>query len=375
MKKILCLVGTRPEVIKMAPVVFSLRQNSFFDVVVCATSQHRTMQDQMLQLFDICPEYDLDVMRPGQDLFYLTSEILQRLQKVMNEVKPDLVLVQGDTTTCFVGALSAFYNQCQVGHVEAGLRSYDKTAPFPEETNRLLTTHLTHLHFAPTDSARDNLLREGVAENTIFVTGNTVIDALLYAKEKLLANVLDDPVITNLSQIFEKKLPYILITGHRRESFGEGFLSICQAIKNLALKYPHYHFIYPVHLNPNVQEPVNKILGGIANIHLISPVNYPIFVYLMSHCYLVLTDSGGVQEEAPSLGKPVLVMREKSERIEGITAGTAKLVGMNHENIIQNVSDLIENKNNYLKMSQAVNPYGNGLAAQKITSILLECFK
>lgn len=372
MKKVLCLLGTRPEVIKMAPVILALRQNNAFEVIVCATSQHRSMQDQMLQLFDIQPEYDLDIMRPGQDLFYLTSELLQRLKKVMNEVKPDLVLVQGDTTTCFTGALAASYNQCKVGHVEAGLRSYDRLAPFPEESNRVLTTQLTHLHFAPTESARENLLREGVQENCIFVTGNTVIDALFYAKENLLAGVLEDPLLNNIHFIFEKKLPYILITGHRRESFGEGFLAICHAIKELAIKYPTYHFIYPVHLNPNVQTPVNDILSEISNIHLIPPVSYPTFVYLMNYCYLVLTDSGGVQEEAPSLGKPVLVMREKSERMEGIVAGTAKLIGVNQKNIFNSVSELIENQEIYLKMSRAVNPYGDGCSANRIANIISE---
>ncbi len=368
MIKVLSIVGTRPEIIKMAPVIQQLQKTSSIVSQVCTTSQHRTMQDQMMQLFGLKADYDLDVMKPNQDLFYLTSEMLVRLQSVLQQAKPDLVLVQGDTTTSFVGALAAFYCQIPVGHVEAGLRTHNLLAPFPEEANRQLTGRLVTMHFAPTETSKRHLLQEGVAENRIWVTGNTVIDALLWMRQHLNLNRIKAALPGNILQLIEQQKPYVLITGHRRENFGEGFLSICRAIQILATRYPKWNFVYPVHLNPNVRKPVFDLLAGYANIHLIEPVDYEPFVHLMDHCKIVLTDSGGVQEEAPSLGKPVLVMREVTERPEGIEAGTAKLVGTAEATLIAAVSELIDDPLAYQRMANAVNPYGDGTAAQQIVN-------
>lgn len=362
MKKVLSIFGTRPEVIKMAPVVKALENSKEFESVICTTSQHRSMQDQMMEIFELKADYDLEVMQEGQDLFHITQAVLARLKPILEEVKPDMVLVQGDTTTSFAAALAAFYKQIPVGHVEAGLRTYNLQAPYPEEANRQLTGRITQLHFTPTEVSKNNLMQEQVPSEKIHVTGNTVIDALFWIKERLTSEAIPEAIL----KIVDSDNPYVLITGHRRESFGDGFLNICKAIKTLAKKYPHYHFIYPVHLNPNVQTPVYELLGNKENIHLIEPIDYKPFVYLMDKCKIVLTDSGGVQEEAPSLGKPVLVMREVTERPEGVDAGTAKLVGTSAKNIINEVSTLIDDVKAYQKMANAVNPYGDGNAASRI---------
>ena len=371
MKKILVVFGTRPEAIKMAPVVKQLRiDNEKWRIGVCVTAQHREMLDQVLDIFDIKPDYDLNIMKPNQDLYDITSNILLGIKNVLNDFKPDLVLVHGDTTTTFATTLAAFYQKIDVGHVEAGLRTGNIYSPWPEEANRKLTGVLVKYHFAPTNTAKNNLLKEGIKEDNIVVTGNTVIDALFLALEKIKND-------KNLEEKMIKNLPFsilnsqfILITGHRRENFGEGFINICKAIKELALKYHDINFIYPVHLNPNVRKPVNEILSDAGNVYLMEPLDYLPFVYLMSESYLILTDSGGIQEEAPSLGKPVLVMRDTTERPEAVEAGTVKLVGTNKEKIIGEVSKLIEDKNEYNKMSKANNPYGDGKASKKIIKFL-----
>ena len=354
----MAIFGTRPEVIKMAPVVHALQAVPDIKCLVCTTSQHRHMQDQMVELFGLKVDYDLDVMKVDQDLFYLTSEVLLRLQKVFQAEKPDLILVHGDTTTSFV----------------ASLRTYQLQAPFPEEANRQLTSRLATLHFAPTALAEQNLLNEGVAKDRIIVTGNTVIDALFWIKNRInkekIARLLPEAILNLIAQ----KSPYVLITGHRRENFGEGFLAICEAIKTLAQRHREWHFIYPVHLNPRVREPVYKLLAQEHNIHLIEPIDYEPFTYLMDHSQMVLTDSGGVQEEAPSLGKPVLVMREVTERPEGVAAGTAKLVGTDPYKIVDNVQQLMHDKALYQAMANAVNPYGDGNAALRIVNHIQQYF-
>ncbi len=370
MKKILSVFGTRPEVIKMAPVVKALAASSRFESFICTTSQHRHMQDQMMDLFDLKADFDFDIMVPGQSISYITARVLEALDGLLATEKFDAVLVHGDTTTSFAAALAAFNRGIPVGHVEAGLRTYDLQAPFPEEANRQLTGRLTSMHFAPTYVAKQNLLKEGTLESTILVTGNTVIDALLYMQEKIESGKIEISIDPQIQALVNQNLPFVLITGHRRESFGQGFLNICEAIRDLSLQFPHWHFVYPVHLNPNVQEPVQQLLGNLSNVHLMEPIGYAPFVYLMSHCYLVLTDSGGVQEEAPSLGKPVLVMREVTERPEGIDAGTAMLVGNDRERIVSGVSRLIEDSNFYHQMAKAVNPYGDGKAAMRIVDWL-----
>ena len=372
MRKILLIFGTRPEAIKFAPLYQEFNKNSnFFDVKVCITAQHRQMLDQVLNFFGIKPDYDLNLMKNNQSLFDITTGVLRGLEKVLKDYKPDLVFVQGDTTYAFVGALSAFYMKIKVAHLEAGLRSYNKYAPFPEEINRVLIGHLADYHFAPTIKAKENLQKEGVKEN-VWVVGNTVIDALFWGLEIIEKNI---NLKKEIESFFERFLDsnedkVILVTGHRRESFGEGFENICKALKEIAIQFPEIKIIYPVHLNPNVREPVNRILNGIANIYLIEPLEYPYLIWLMSKSYLVLTDSGGIQEEAPSLGKPVLVMRDVTERIEGIEAGTAKLVGTKKETIFKAVQSLIENQSEYQKMSKAVNPYGDGLASKRIVDII-----
>jgi len=360
--KVLTVFGTRPEAIKMAPLVLALENDARIEAKVCVTAQHREMLDQVLDLFQITPDYDLNIMKAGQDLYDITSKILLGLRDVLDEFKPDWVLVHGDTTTTFAASMAAFYKQIKVGHVEAGLRTGNLYSPWPEEANRTLTGVLTAKHFAPTQASADNLLREHVPQNTIFVTGNTVIDALLQVKNNVLPKVdVQQQLTEKFADILDK--PYVLITGHRRESFGGGFERICQSISSLASKYPDYNFVYPVHLNPNVQEPVKRLLADKSNVKLIDPQDYLPFVFLMNQAYLILTDSGGVQEEAPSLGKPVLVMRDTTERPEAVAAGTVKLVGTDSEKIIAAVSELIENKETYKEMSFAHNPRWKSMRA------------
>lgn len=374
MIKVLSIFGTRPEAIKMAPVVKALEANPEIKSMVCVTAQHREMLDQVLSLFEIVPDYDLDIMKSGQTLTQASSRMLLALEPILEDCKPDLVLVHGDTSTTLCGAQAAFYQQIPIGHVESGLRTYNIYSPWPEEANRQLTSIITKLHFAPTKTAAQHLYDEHNNPEFIYVTGNTVVDALLDVKEKL-EN--DDSLRKNLQQQFSE-LDFtkrrVLITGHRRENFGSGFESICQAIQELAQKYPHYEFVYPVHLNPNVKEPVERLLCGLSNIKLIEPQDYLPFVYLMSTSHIILTDSGGIQEEAPSLGIPVLVMRETTERQEAVEAGTVKLVGTHHATIVTEVSNLIENEALYLKMSEAHNPYGDGKASQQITDIIVNFF-
>ena len=379
MKKILLVFGTRPEAIKMAPLVKKLQQMpEEFQTVVCVTGQHREMLDQVLRLFDITPEYDLNIMKPNQDLYDITSRILLGMRDVLKEVKPDIVLVHGDTTTSMAAALAAFYQQIPVGHVEAGLRTGNIYSPWPEEMNRLITGRITTHHFSPTPLAKENLLREHVDEKQIIVTGNTVIDALQMvvkrlAEDKALAN----EVAAKINQMgydvqrLDGKRRMVLITGHRRENFGEGFLNICHAIKHLAEQYQDVDFVYPMHLNPNVRKPVLEILGEKAeNVFLIEPLDYLPFVHMMQHSTLILTDSGGVQEEAPGLGKPVLVMRDTTERPEAVEAGTVLLVGTNRDKIEQGVSMLLDDADTYRRMSEAVNPYGDGVACERIMEYL-----
>jgi len=371
-KKILIAFGTRPEAIKMCPLVKELKSNDNFDVRVCVTAQHREMLDQVLKLFEVSPDYDLNIMKPGQSLHDITCHILLGMKPVLENFSPDVVLVHGDTTTTFAVSLAAFYQKIAVGHVEAGLRTGDLYSPWPEEANRSLTGVLAKYHFSPTEKSKQNLLKENVSENDIFVTGNTVTDALLQIITKLKND-------TKLIDLFESEFNYIekskkliLVTGHRRESFGSGFENICKAIVKLANQHPDCQIVYPVHLNPNVQEPVNRLLKGIDNVFLIPPLDYLPFVYLMNQSYLILTDSGGIQEEAPTIGKPVIVMRETTERPEAVHAGTVKLVGTNEDNIYEALTSLLEDKLMYDKMSQAHNPYGDGQACLRIAKILSE---
>jgi UDP-N-acetylglucosamine 2-epimerase (non-hydrolysing) len=369
--KVLVVFGTRPEAIKMAPVVRALK--SKLEVKVCVTAQHREMLDQVLDLFEITPDYDLDIMRPGQDLFDVTSNVLSGMKQVLSEEQPDVVLVHGDTTTTMATSMAAFYLNIPVGHVEAGLRTYNIHSPFPEEFNRQLTTKITQFHFAPTENARQNLLNEQVMEQQIYVTGNTVIDALFSMVEK--ARVVDysDDILEQMQFLNREKenLPrIILVTGHRRENFGQGFEEVCRALRDIALENSDVQIIYPVHLNPNVREPVNRILSDINNIHLVEPMEYLSFIKLMDASYLILTDSGGIQEEAPSLGKPVLVMRDTTERPEAVEAGTVKLVGADEKEIVRVVNQLLTNKKIYKNMSKAHNPYGDGHASQAICDVL-----
>lgn len=378
--KILTVFGTRPEAIKMAPLVKALALDAFFDAKVCVTAQHREMLDQVLELFEIKPDYDLNLMKPGQDLYDITSGVLLGLRNVLKEFQPDIVLVHGDTATTLAASLAAFYQKIPVGHVEAGLRTGDLYSPWPEEANRVLTGRLAALHFAPTERNRTVLLHDDVSGDTITVTGNTVIDALQWVVEKIKTS-------TDLKQRIAATLTtaglntdvlrnrYVLVTGHRRENFGSGFESICAALRNLATANPDTHFIYPVHLNPNVQEPVNRLLGGLGNIHLIKPLSYEPFVHLMQHSYLVLTDSGGVQEEAPGLGKPVLVMRDTTERPEAVEAGTVRLLGTDADLICEAVQELLTDTALYATMSQAHNPYGDGKACERILGFLKEYCK
>jgi len=376
MKKILIVFGTRPEAIKMAPLVKEFekyQEEDIFEMRVCVTAQHREMLDQVLSLFEIEPHYDLDTMKQGQDLYDITSKILLGMREILNEFKPDLVLVHGDTTTTISTTLASFYQQISVGHVEAGLRTGDIYSPWPEEANRLLTTQISKYNFAPTTTNKENLLKENVNPNSIVVTGNTVIDALFWIVDKIKSNSeLKNEIFLNIKEKGYElgKNRVVLITGHRRESFGDGFLNICNALKELSSSYPDVDFVYPVHLNPNVRKPVNEILSGIDNIYLIEPLEYLPFVYMLDNSYLVLTDSGGIQEEAPSLGKPVLVMRDTTERPEAVEAGTVILVGTNQDSIITNVSRLLDDDFVYKKMTYSHNPYGDGNASKKIVEFL-----
>lgn len=370
-KKVLLVFGTRPEAIKMAPLALQLKQQEdCFETKVCVTGQHRQMLDQVLELFNLTPDFDLNLMKPGQTLSDITSGVLKGLEQVFAEWTPDVVLVHGDTATTFAASLAAYYHKIAVGHVEAGLRTGDIYSPWPEEANRKLTGALTSYHFAPTQSSYNNLIKENINPENITITGNTVIDALLTVKEKV-EN--DQEIISQFEQKFDfldptKKL--ILVTGHRRENFGQGFLNICSALANIAKQHPEVQIVYPVHLNPNVQKPVNDLLSDISNIHLIAPQDYLPFVYLMNRSYLILTDSGGIQEEAPSLGKPVLVMRDTTERPEAVDAGTVKLVGTDAALIQQSVIELLENPDLYQTMAAAHNPYGDGTACQQIIHAL-----
>ena len=368
--RVLTVFGTRPEAIKMAPVVLGLEKAENIESLVCVTAQHRQMLDQVLELFEINPDYDLNIMKHGQDLYDVTSSALLGMRNVLRECKPDLVLVHGDTTTCFSASLAAFYEQIKVGHVEAGLRTGDMSAPFPEEANRSLVGRIASYHFAPTEGSRQNLLKENVSVASITVTGNTVIDALLMVRDKVNKMPEEDWKErfgeSLFQRIVDKKRKMILITGHRRENFGEGFVDLCNAIKTLADNHPDWDFLYPVHLNPNVQKPVNRILSGIENVFLIDPQDYAPFVWLMDKSDLILTDSGGIQEEGPSLGKPVLVMRNVTERPEAVDAGTVKLVGTNFDAIVKGVETVLSVDDEYKKMSKAHNPYGDGRAVEKI---------
>jgi UDP-N-acetylglucosamine 2-epimerase (non-hydrolysing) len=370
-KTALLTFGTRPEAIKMAPLVKHLQREPGIDCRVCVTGQHREMLDQVLRLFDIQPDYDLNVMKRGQDLYDITITILAGMREVLDRAKPDLVLVHGDTTTTLAATLASFYRRIPVAHVEAGLRTGDLFSPWPEEANRKLTTALASLHLAPTERARQNLLDEGVCNEAIIVTGNTVIDALLHVRARLASE-------RDLSIEVQRALPplsaarrIILVTGHRRESFGDGFERICTALARLAKIHPEVDIVYPVHLNPGVREPVNRLLTGIANVHLIEPLDYLPFVSLMDRAHLIVTDSGGVQEEAPSLGKPVLVMRDTTERQEAIDAGVVRLVGTDVDAIVSGVAELLENEKLYRSMSRGENPYGDGLACERIAQALL----
>jgi UDP-N-acetylglucosamine 2-epimerase (non-hydrolysing) len=369
--KIMVVFGTRPEAIKMVPVVMALKARPEFNVQVCVTAQHREMLDQVLSLFEIIPDFDLNLMTPGQSLGGLTSRALQGLEEVFQAQKPDLVLVHGDTTTTFTASLAAFYQQIKIGHVEAGLRTGDIYSPWPEEFNRRVTGIVANYHFAPTEVSEKNLLAENTNPETILVTGNTVIDALQWVVKKVEEDKTLTAQLTAKFDFIDPNKKMILVTGHRRENFGDGFLNICQSLKELAQR-DDVQIIYPVHLNPNVQKPVNDILGEMDNVHLIAPQDYLPFVYLMNQSHIILTDSGGVQEEAPSLGKPVLVMRDTTERPEAVEAGTVKLVGTDAQAIKQAVITLLDNAEEYKAMSYAHNPYGDGQASKRIAEFLLQ---
>lgn len=372
--RVLSVFGTRPEAIKMAPVVLGLQKAESIESMVCVTAQHREMLDQVLKLFEILPDYDLNIMKPGQDLYDVTANALLGMRDVLRDCKPDIVLVHGDTTTCFAAGLAAFYEHIKIGHIEAGLRTGNLSAPFPEEANRSLIGKLANYHFSPTESSKENLLGEGVSCDKIKVTGNTVIDALLIVREKVnnsSTSIWETQFGSSLySSIMDKNRKLILITGHRRENFGQGFIDLCNAINSLAKKHPDWDLVYPVHLNPNVQKPVFEILGNQINIYLIAPQDYAPFVWLMDKSDMILTDSGGIQEEGPSLGKPVLVMRNVTERPEALEAGTVRLVGTNSLAIIDGVEEVLLDDNVYARMSKANNPYGDGKAVSRIVECL-----
>ena len=382
MKKVMLVFGTRPEAIKMAPLVKEFQKHEdAFQTIVCVTGQHRQMLDQVLQLFGIVPDYDLNIMKQGQDLYDVTARVLTGLRDVLQEARPDVVLVHGDTTTSTAAALAAFYQQIPVGHVEAGLRTHNIYSPWPEEMNRQLTGRIATWHFAPTALSRENLLREAVADDHIVVTGNTVIDALYWVVNKIKTDAALNDELGNLLQQagydvhrLDNGRKLVLITGHRRENFGDGFIHMCTAIRDLTQKYPDVDFVYPMHLNPNVRKPIHEVFGedltGLGNMFFIEPLEYLSFVYLMEKAAIVLTDSGGIQEEAPGLGKPVLVMRDTTERPEALVAGTVKLVGTDYAKIVGEVSTLLEDATAYEQMSKAVNPYGDGLACGRIVETL-----
>ncbi len=383
MRKVFITFGTRPEAIKLAPVIKEFEKHKEFETIVCLTGQHREMLYQPVTFFGINAECDMKIMRPNQTLFDITVDSVRGYEEVLKKYRPDLLIVQGDTTTAFTGALSAFYYKIPVGHVEAGLRSHNKYSPFPEEINRVLVGRLTDLHFAPTVTARENLLREGIPDDHIFVTGNTVVDANLMAIKVIREKGMDKDIENFLQKVAPglidnlkngKKL--ILVTAHRRESFGEPFRNLCSALRDIAENFKDsIEIIYPVHLNPNVRGPVFEILGNLQNLYLIDPVDYPTLIYLLNKSYIVLTDSGGIQEEAPSFGKPVLVMREVTERMEGVEAGIAKLVGTDREKIFNETVKLLTDRRHYEKMARAVNPYGDGHAAQRIVKIVKDFFR
>lgn len=372
MKKILIVFGTRPEAIKMAPLVKAFKNNNHFDTRVCVTAQHRQMLDQVLEIFEIVPEYDLNIMKAGQDLYDITSNVLVGVRDVLADFKPDIVFVHGDTSTTFSASLAAYYSKVKVGHIEAGLRTYDIYSPWPEEGNRQLTGVLANYHFAPTVQSQENLLKEGKNQNDIYVTGNTVIDALMYVLHRIESQPeLKEKIKKKISSqyLLDHNRKVILVTGHRRENFGQGFIDICEGLKQIALNNPNVDIVYPVHLNPNVQKPVNQILSDIENVYLIDPLQYEEFIYLMSQAYFIITDSGGIQEEAPSLGKPVLVMRDTTERPEAVVAGTVKLVGCDKETLVREAEKLLHDHSEYEIMSRAHNPYGDGKACERIVEI------
>ena len=373
-KNILIVFGTRPEAIKMAPLCHEFKKNPDFNIKVCVTGQHREMLDQVLRIFEIEPDFDINIMLKGQDLFDVTSRALMGMREILRQYRPDLILVHGDTSTTFASSVAGFYEGIPVGHVEAGLRTHNISAPFPEEFNRRVTGIVSKYHFAPTKKSRKNLIDERINDRYIWVTGNTVIDALHWILNKIQSR---PELEASISKILDRHLnfgwkieKFVLITGHRRENFGDGFLSICEAIRDVATANPLTHFVYPVHLNPNVQQPVTQTLGGLDNVHLIPPLEYEAFVYLLMHCHLVLTDSGGIQEEAPSLGKPVLVMRDVTERPEAVDAGTVILVGTCKKAIIKNINMLLRDPSHYSVMSEAHNPYGNGDSSRQIVEII-----
>lgn len=371
MIKNLIIFGTRPEAIKMAPLVKEfLKYPEIFDTKICVTAQHREMLDQVLEFFEIKPDFDLNLMKPNQNLYTLTSSILLELQPILESFNPEYIYVHGDTTTTMASSLAAFYAGAKVCHVEAGLRTFDMLSPFPEEMNRTVTGVITNIHFCPTETSKNNLILENKPNDSIIVTGNTVIDALMFSVDKVKRINYHDPEIEKLKAILDSEKKLILVTGHRRENHGDGFVRICEALKEIALNNPKAQIIYPVHLNPNVQGPVYKLLSEINNIQLITPLSYPAFVWLMEKSYLIITDSGGIQEEAPSLGKPVLVMRDTTERPEAVDSGTVILVGTNKDKIVKETNKLLSNTVTYRKMSKLHNPYGDGTASQKIVNYI-----
>lgn len=369
--KTLCIFGTRPEAIKMAPLALALNSDQRFKTKICVTGQHREMLDQVLSLFNIKPDFDLDIMKPGQDLTDITSQIIIKIKPILDKYQPDVILVHGDTATTFAASLAAYYHQIPIAHVEAGLRTGNIYSPWPEEGNRKLTSALAHLHFAPTKNSANNLLKENIPAENIIITGNTVIDALFKAVEKLESNTLIQKQLHEQFSFLDTNKRIILVTGHRRENFGKGFESICNALVTIATQHRDIQIVYPLHLNPNVREPANRILKNIENIYLIEPLDYLPFVYLMKSSYIILTDSGGIQEEAPSLGKPVLVMRDTTERPEAVEANTVKLVGTSQESITSKVHALLTNQELYNDMALAHNPYGDGKASQRILDALI----
>ena len=373
--KTLCIFGTRPEAIKMAPIALTLAKDNRFDAKVCVTGQHREMLDQVLSLFKITPDFDLNIMKPGQDLTDITTRILKELKPILIEFKPDVILVHGDTATTFAASLAAYYQQIPVAHIEAGLRTGNIYSPWPEEGNRKLTAALTNLHLAPTKNSAKNLIKENISPDSIVVTGNTVIDALLEVVNKLNNDQSLQEKLQKQFSFLDESKKLILVTGHRRESFGQGFENVCEALVEIAKKHEDTQIVYPLHLNPNVREPANRLLNKAKNIHLIEPLDYLPFVYLMNQAYIILTDSGGIQEEAPSLGKPVLVMRNTTERPEAIEAGTVKLVGTDKNNIIEEVNLLLTNIDAYNNVAFAHNPYGDGKASQRIITAIWDHFQ